>query len=286
MRTHLKLLTRFSLFMMFCMAMTGCKAPQDVVYFQDINETVLPVSAEAGRIKIKPLDKLSIVIKSKDPELSELFNLSVNSMRVGQTATIQGGNVESRTYSGGYEGMSNYTVTPSGDIDFPVLGMLHVEGMTREELASFIKGELMGKGLVKDPVVTVEFQNTGYSVMGEVNNPGRFDINKDKLTILEALSIAGDLGIQGRRDNITVIREENDGVHTYKLDLTNLQEMLKSPAYYVQQSDVIYVEPNDIRKRQTTTNGNNVLSTGFWISVASLLTSVVTTIGVFVVKRT
>lgn len=180
--------------------------------------------------------------------------------------------------------MSNYTVTPSGDIDFPVLGMIHVEGMTREQLAAFIKGDLVGKGLVKDPVVTVEFLNTGYSVMGEVNSPGRFDINKDKLNILEALAIAGDLTIQGQRNNITVLREENDGVHTYKLDLTNLQDLTKSPAYYVQQSDVIYVEPNDIRKRQTTANGNNVLSTGFWVSVASLLTSVVTTIGVFVVK--
>lgn len=281
---RLKLLKKFSLFFVMCLAVTGCKSPQNVAYFQDVNEQVIPVSSEIGRIKIKPLDKLSIVIKSKDPELAELFNLTVNSMRVGQTSTVQDGNFSVRSYPGGYEGMSNYTVTPSGDIDFPVIGMLHVEGMTREELAAFIKGELMGKGLVKDPVVTVEFQNTGYSVMGEVNSPGRFDINKDRISILEALSIAGDLTIQGQRENVTVLREEKDGVHAYKLDLTNLQELAKSPAYYVQQNDVIYVEPNDIRKRQTTTNGNNVLSTGFWISVASLLTSVVTTIGVFVVK--
>lgn len=279
-----KFLKRFLFLTVICLSLTGCKTPQDVAYFQDINEQVIPVGQNSGQIKIKPLDKLSIVIKSKDPELAELFNLSVNSSRLGQTSTIQGGNATVRSYSGGYEGMSNYTVTTSGDIDFPVLGMIHVEGMTREQLAAFIKGDLVGKGLVKDPVVTVEFLNTGYSVMGEVNSPGRFDINKDKLNILEALAIAGDLTIQGQRNNITVLREEKDGVHTYKLDLTNLQDLTKSPAYYVQQSDVIYVEPNDIRKRQTTANGNNVLSTGFWISVASLLTSVVTTIGVFVVK--
>ena len=285
MNKRLRFLARYSLFLVVCIAVTGCKTPQNVAYFQDVNEQVIPVSSnEAGMIKIRPLDKLSIVIKSKDPALAELFNLSVNTMRVGQTASVQGGNSSVRSYSGGYEGMSNYTVTPSGDIDFPVLGILHVEGMTREELAAFIKGDLIGKGLVKDPVVTVEFINTGYSVMGEVNSPGRFDINKDKLTILEALSIAGDLSIQGQRDNVTVLREEKDGVHTYKLDLTNLQGLAKSPAYYIQQNDVIYVEPNEIRKRQTTTNGNNVLSTGFWVSVASLLTSVVTTIGVFVVK--
>lgn len=284
MSKRFEFLKRFLFLTVICFSLTGCKTPQDVAYFQDINEQVIPVVQNSGQIKIKPLDKLSIVIKSKDPELAELFNLSVNSSRLGQTSTIQGGNATVRSYSGGYEGMSNYTVTPSGDIDFPVLGMIHVEGMTREQLAAFIKGDLVGKGLVKDPVVTVEFLNTGYSVMGEVNSPGRFDINKDKLNILEALAIAGDLTIQGQRENITVIREEKDGVHTYKLDLTNLQELTKSPAYYVQQSDVIYVEPNDIRKRQTTANGNNVLSTGFWISVASLLTSVVTTIGVFVVK--
>lgn len=284
MNKRIKSLARLLFLSVVCLYVTGCKTPRDVAYFQDVNEQVIPMASDAGQIRIKPFDKLSVVIKSKDPALAELFNLSVNSSRLGQNSTIQGGNATIRSYSGGYEGMSNYTVTPSGEIDFPVLGMLHVEGMTREELAAFIKGELIGKGLVKDPVVTVEFINTGYSVMGEVNRPGRFDINKDKLNILEALSIAGDLTIQGQRNNITVLREEKDGVHTYKLDLTNLQDLTKSPAYYVQQSDVIYVEPNDIRKRQTTTNGNNVLSTGFWISVASLLTSVVTTIGVFVVK--
>lgn len=274
MNTQLKLLTRFSLLLFMCIAMTGCKTPQDVAYFQDINETVFPVASEGSQIKIKPLDKLSIVIKSKDPALSELFNLSVNARQIGQNGTTQGSGVSVRSYSGGYEGLSNYTVTPSGDIDFPVLGMLKVEGMTRDELAAFIKGELLGKGLVNDAVVTVEFLNTGYSVMGEVGNPGRFEINKDRLTILEALSMAGDLSLQGRRDNVALLREEKDGVHTYRLDMTNLQEMTKSPAYYVQQGDVIYVEPNDMRKRQTTNNANNLMSAGFWVSIASVLASV------------
>lgn len=274
MKTQLRLLTRFSLLVMFCMAMTGCKTPQNVTYFQDINESVLPVSSEGAQIRIKPLDKLSIVIKSKDPALSELFNLSVNARQIGQNGTTQGSGVSVRSYSGGYEGLSNYTVTPSGDIDFPVLGMIKVEGMTRDELAAFIKGELLGKGLVNDAVVTVEFINTGYSVMGEVGRPGRFELNKDRLTILEALSMAGDLSLQGRRDNVALLREEKDGVHTYRLDMTNLQEMTKSPAYYVQQGDVIYVEPNDMRKRQTTNNANNLMSAGFWVSIASVLASV------------
>ena len=165
-------------------------------------------------------------------------------------------------------------MAPDGTIDFPVLGKLKIEGMTRSELAGFIKGELMGKELVKDPVVTVEFLNTGFSVMGEVNNAGRFDINKDQLNILEALSLAGDLTIQGQRENVAVVRTDRDGVHTYRVDLTNFVELTKSPAYYIKQGDVIYVEPNGVRKRQATVNGNNVLSASFWVSVASLLTSV------------
>lgn len=284
MRTNIRFVFKSLISAVICLAAVSCSTPKDVAYFQNINETTLPLSPSEGQIRIEPFDKISIIIKSKDPALSELFNLSVNTMRVGQSGSIQSGNVQTRSYVNGYEGMGNYTVTPSGDIDFPVLGTLHVEGMTRSELAAFIKGDLIGKSLVKDPVVSVEFINVGFSVMGEVNSPGKFEINKDKLNVLEALAIAGDLDIQGRRDNITVVREGKDGIHTYRLDLTNLQELTQSPAYYIKQGDVIYVEPNDIRKRQTTANGNNILSTGFWISVASLLTSVVTTIGVFVVK--
>ncbi len=254
------------------LATVSCGAPKNIAYFQDTVEAVVP--AESGQIKIAPLDKLSIIVKSKDPALSSLFNLSVSADRLGLDTPINGTGSVINGSSFTSQGISSYTVTPEGTIDFPVLGVLKIEGMTRSELAGFIKGELMGKELVKDPVVTVEFINTGFSVMGEVNKAGRYDINKDKLNVLEALSLAGDLTIQGKRDNIKVVREENDGVHTYKIDLTNLTELTKSPAYYIRQGDIIYVEPNGVRKRQATVNGNNVLSAGFWVSVASLLTSV------------
>lgn len=232
----------------------SCSTPKNITYFQDLTETVLP-TPEPVLTRVAPSDKLSIIVKTKSAELVNLFNLTLPGDRIG-------------------EGYSDYTVTPEGTIDFPVLGKLKVDGMTRGELAAFIKGELMGRDLVKDPVVTVEFLNTGFSVMGEVNRPGRFNFNKDQLTLLEALSMAGDLNIQGKRDNIAVVRHEADGVHTYRVDLTNFAELEKSPAYYVRQDDVIYVEPNAIKKRQTTVNGNNILSAGFWVSIASLLTSV------------
>ncbi len=233
---------------------TGCSAPKNVTYFQDLTEAVHTMPSGV-QIKVEPADKLRIIIKTKDPQLVNLFNLTLPGDRPG-------------------DGYSDYTVTPEGTIDFPVLGILKVEGMTRGELAAFIKGELMGRELVKDPVVTVEFLSAGFSVMGEVNRPGKFNFNKDQLTILEAIAMAGDLGIQGKRENVAIVRHEADGVHTYRVDLTNFSELVKSPAYYVRQDDVIYVEPNNVKKRQTTANGNNLISAGFWVSLASVLASI------------
>ena len=233
---------------------TGCSAPKNVTYFQDLTEAVHTMPSGV-QIKVEPADKLRIIIKTKDPQLVNLFNLTLPGDRPG-------------------DGYSDYTVTPEGTIDFPVLGILKVEGMTRGELAAFIKGELMGRELVKDPVVTVEFLSAGFSVMGEVNRPGKFNFNKDQLTILEAIAMAGDLGIQGKRENVAIVRHEADCVHTYRVDLTNFSELVKSPAYYVRQDDVIYVEPNNVKKRQTTANGNNLISAGFWVSLASVLASI------------
>ena len=263
--------------------LTGCKTPKDVAYFQDLTDNTI-IMPSSGEIKIEPNDKLSIVVKTLDPNVSSLFNLPVVAERMGEGSALSSGAGSLKSASTTYQGVSKYTVSPQGTIDFPVLGELKVAGMTRNELAGFIKGELMGKDLAKDPVVTVEFINMGISILGEVKVPGQYDINQDKINVIEALAMAGDLTIMGQRSNIAVIREEGNEVKTYRVDLTNFKEMTESPVYYVKQGDIIYVEPNDMVKRQTTTNGNNVLSTSFWISVASLLTSIVTTIGVFVVK--
>ena len=274
---------KFSLGLISLIILTGCSTPKDVAYFQDTVETVIPIS-NPQQIRIEPNDKLSIIVKSVDSKLSNMFNLPIYTERVGRVSETVTGSDQSMlgSYTNLSEGMSFYTVSPEGYIDFPVLGNLYVKGMTRSELAGFIKGELMGKDLVKDPIVTVEFLNLGVSIMGEVNSPGRYSIKEDQVNILEALSMAGDLTIQGKRENVAVLREESDGLHSYRVDLTNFQELAGSPAYYLKQGDIIYVEPNDIRKRETTNNGNNVLSTSFWISAAGLLTSVVTTIAVFV----
>ena len=249
--------------------------PKNVSYMQDLNETVLKVQTQAQQFKIEPGDKLSIIVHSKDPSLASLFNLPVVTSRLGTGGGLtSGSSAISRNY-GDSEGMASYTVDSNGNIDFPVLGSLHVAGMTRSELIGYLKGELTGRNLIKDPTVTVEFKNTGVSVMGEVKQPGRYDINRDNLNILEALALAGDLDIQGNRQNVKVIRQEADGsTKAYVVDLTNANTLMSSPAFYLKQNDIIYVEPNGVRKRQTTANGNTVLSASFWVSVASLLTSI------------
>ena len=265
--------------------LTGCKVPQDVAYFQNLDANTILESVKETPIKVRPGDKLAILVKTKDANISNLFNLPVYSSRVGQGSSTNGSGAELNSYTGvGSESVADYTVSPEGTIDFPVLGKLNINGMTRSEVAGFIKGEIMGRQLAKDPVVTVEFLNVGISVIGEVNKPGRFDMNRDDLTLLDAIALAGDLRITGLRNNVKVLRKEKGKVEVYNIDLTNAEAMLKSPAYYLQQDDVIYVEPNNMSKRSTTVNGNNALSVSFWISVASLLTSAVTTIAVFINK--
>lgn len=211
------------------LALTGCKVPKDVAYFQDVDSSVILQTAQNAPITVKPGDKLSIIVKSKDPQLSALFNLPVYSSRVGQGGSTNGTGAELRTYTGGQsESVASYTVSPSGEIDFPVLGDIKVSGMTRSELSGYIKGELMGRELVKDPTVIVDFLSTGISIIGEVNKPGRYDLNRDNINIIEALALAGDLTVDGQRKNVKVVRIEDGNVNTYVLDLTDAASDRKS----------------------------------------------------------
>lgn len=273
MRTNFKLMAGSALLMMLAMVMGGC-TPKKVTYIQDFTESVVIENANRKAMRIQPEDKLSIIVHTKDPELASLFNLPVVANNTRNMGLSSGSGTVARNYTAS-EGMSAYTVSPDGTIDFPVLGTLHIGGMTRNEVSAFIKGELIGRNLLKDPTVIVEFLNSGVSILGEVKTPGRYDMNRDNITILEAIALAGDLTIQGKRENVKVVREDVDGtVHVYELDLTNGKEMMASPGYFLKQNDVVYVEPTNIRKRETTVNGNSALSTSFWISAASLLTSI------------
>ncbi len=243
--------------------LASCKGAENVAYFQDISDGQEFNLCHVTDLRVQPKDKMTIVVNSSDPEIADLFNLPIMARRVGSSNNI----------SGQYA-LCTYTVDENGYISFPILGKIKVLGMVRQEIANYIQKELISRNLCKDALVTVEFEDLFINVMGEVNRAGRYEMTRDNYTILDALSAAGDLTITGQRENVTVIRHDNDKTQTYVLNLNDLSSMTKSPAYYMKQGDVVYVEPNDYRKRQTTVNGNNVRSTSFWISLASLLTSV------------
>ena len=250
----------------------SCSTPKEITYFQDLQPDVTELSVTGPvEIRIRPKDKLSILVNAQDPKLTNLFNLPIVSQQIGQ---------ENSGGSGTSRGVSGYTVDTEGFINFPVLGKVKVEGMTREQIAAHLTEQLKGQELIKDPVVTVEFMNLGVSVLGEVNNPGRISISRDNMTLLDALGEAGDLTIFGRRDKVLVLRQEDGRQRVYGVNLCSADHLYSSPVYYLQQNDVVYVEPNDTKARQSTVNGNTVRSTSFWISLASLIT----TIAVLIVK--
>lgn len=264
-----KILKRCLLLAACAALLSSCATPKEVVYFQDLQQGDASLAAvQAKEIRVRPDDKISIIVNSRDPQLTDLFNLPYVSRQLGQTLRSV-----TSTY-GQSQGVSGYTVDSDGNIDFPVLGKIHVEGMTREEIGRCIKDELVGQDLVKDPIVTVEFMNLTVSVMGEVAKPGRYAIERDRITILDALSMAGDLTIYGRRDAVMVQRMEGDTLQVYQLNLVSGQDVYNSPAFYLQQNDLVYVAPNDVKVRESTVNGNIIRSTSFWISLGSLLTSV------------
>lgn len=251
----------------------SCATPKGVVYFQDLQagDQQIP-TVQAKEITVRPDDKISIIVNSRDRQLTDMFNLPYVPRQLGRSTS---GSTSFDAVSSNYtQGVSGYTVDSEGCIDFPVLGRVNVNGLTREEIASKIKEALVSNDLVKDPVVTVEFMNLSFSVMGEVKNPGRYMIDRDRVTILDAISMAGDLTINGERNNIMVQRMVDDDLMVYTLDLTSGLDVYNSPAFYLQQNDLVYVTPNDVRIRQSTVNGNNIRSTSFWISMGSLLASV------------
>ncbi len=261
----------FFIVIAFTMVLASCTAPKQVAYFQDVSgKDALIANAGIQPLKVQPGEKLMIVVHSSVPELAATFNLPVVGYRLGVSNTSQ-------SYNSTYATMS-YTVSPEGTIDFPVLGNIKVEGMTRNEVAEHIKHRLVSENHCTDAVVNVELSNAYVNVMGEVNHPGRYELTQDNVTILDILSQASDLSVLGQRQNVMVSRQTAQGTQVYTLDMTNMQQLLSSPAYMMQQGDLVYVEPNEMRKRQATVNGNNILNTGFWISVASLITSIVSII--------
>lgn len=253
------------IFLIICLlvCLTGCKTQEKINYLQDVEPGVPQQIESRQSIIIQPKDMLSIIVSTKDPELAAMFNMSVQANRAGVP-------IFSSAYN---QYLSGYVVDNNGDIDFPVLGKIHAAGLSRWALQEKITRELTERDLLKDMVVTIEFMNFKVSVLGEVKNPGTYSIEGDKVTVLEAIAMAGDLTIYGLRDEVYVIREENGERQNFKLDLRS-KDIFNSPAYYLRQNDIIYVQPNEVRAGQSTINQNSVRSISLWLSITSLLTSI------------
>ena len=245
------------------MAMVSCSTVKDIAYFQNkvVNEPEA-IDKHAG-IVIQPKDMLSIVVSSRNPELVAMFNLPVISYQAGSEVVA----------GAGQQRLLGYVVDNDGYIDFPVLGPIKVAGLTRWELSELIKNKLLNDGLLTDAVVTVEFMNFKVSVIGEVNAPGTYSLQNDKVTILQAISLARDLTIFGQRENVCVIREREGERVIYEINLCDVS-MFNSPAFYLQQNDVVYVQPSEVKARQSTTDDKALRMTSIFVSGGSLLVSI------------
>ena len=263
MKEFYRKLDKYLLVLTFLCFLASCSSSKRIAYFQDLKpgESELFTSLSPHYIKVLPGDKITILINSREPQLAELFNLAITAKAIGTTSNNSG--------------ILSYTVDLEGYIEFPVLGAINVNGKTRKEIASLIKEELISRELLKDPVVTVEFANLCISVLGEVKTPGRYSIDRDKVTLLDAIGMAGDLTIYGKRDKVFVLRENGGTRYSYSVNLCSAEDLFSSPAYYLQQNDIVYVEPGNVRANQSTVNGNTIRSTSFWISVTSLIASLI-----------
>ena len=258
-------------FILMCVSavllLASCATPKNIAYFQNkMIDHPEKIDKHAG-IVIQPNDKLSIVVSGRNPELVAMFNLPVISYQAGSEVVA----------GAGQQRLLGYVVDNDGYIDFPVLGKLYVAGLTRWQLAEMIKDKLIKDGLLSDAVVTVEFMNFKVSVMGEVSSPGTYTIQGDKVSVLQALSLARDLTILGKRDKVSVIREQDGERVIYEINLTDV-DMFKSPAYYLQQNDIVYVQPNQNKARQSTIDDKGLRLTSICLSGGSILISLATLI--------
>ena len=260
---------RASFISLALLILSGCATPYNVAYFQD-----MPLEQEVPVVKPQAVifqegDEISIWVSTRDAALSSLFSLYSN-YTVGNASGGATANNRRESY---------YVVGEDGCIDFPVLGRIKVAGMTRPELEQSIKKMIQDQNLVKDPVVTVDYNNLFVTMIGSTGTVGRINIDRDNFTLIDAISQAGDLQLTGMRENVRVIREVGiDKRIAYEVNFCSAEDVYNSPVFYLQQNDIIYVEPNNKVKRTTTQYGTQLVNYTFWVS---LITSVFSLIALF-----
>ncbi len=247
--------------------MLSCGSAKNIAYLQDAAEGEMEELNTYTNI-IKPGDLLSIIVSSSKPELAVPFNLY--SVRAQMSATTSQAQARQE--------LEGYTVNLRGEIDFPTLGTLRIAGMTRKEVSEMIKGMLTP--YMPDPIVTINFLNFNITVIGEVEKPGNFRITGDRVSILEALGMAGDMTEFGDRENVVVIRE-TDGVREIGRLNIKSKKIFHSPYYYLQQNDVVYVDPINAKARETSAfqmNFPTIVSLGSLASSIAMLIFYITSV--------
>ena len=244
--------------------LTACSAQKRVWYVQDTENFTPEAVAEAGQIRITPLDRLTIVVNSRNPELAVPFNSSTS------YNSLTGNPV---TGTSGQQSLQVRTVDEEGRLEMPVIGTVECSGLTRSELARRSADRIREEGYINDPTVNVQFADMKISVIGEVLRPGYYDLSRDRISIFDALAMAGDMTVYGVRNDVVVTREQ-DGVRTIEhLDLTS-KEVFDSPAFYLQQNDIVSVKPN----KYTAQAGELSQNRSFYLSLAGTAVSVATLI--------
>lgn len=244
------------LYVTIAFALASCSSYKSVPYFKDVEQ--LKVDAPIEDAVIKPNDILSIVVSSVNPKAVATYNLTA--------ATVL--SEQPNNYLSTQPTLQNYLVDKDGEINFPALGVMKVSGMTKKRLEESITKKLM-EVLTDKPIVTIRIINYRFSVLGEVNTPKTFTVANEKVNILEAIAMAGDLTIYGRRDNVKLIRENSEGKREVVTLNLNKSDIFTSPYYNLQQNDIIYVTPNKAKAKNSDV-GN---STGLWFSATSILVS-------------
>lgn len=232
----------------------SCIVGEKVIYIRDMLPDTLYSALKAPALHVQESDRLSIVISAKTPELAAPFNPGADSYQVNEQRNVSTGSSNAWDTKG-------YLVDDQGEIDFPILGTLNVEGLTLNQVKDTLKRRLVDEKLITNPIVRVELLNLKINMMGEVNSVGMLSVPDGRITLLEAITRAGGLTINAAADKITVIREEG-GVRRMIVNDIRSKDIFSSPSYYLQQNDIVYIEARDAVSTPKVQNNWRYIGTG------------------------
>lgn len=257
---------KIHLLLLIALFLSSCASQKRAWYLQDAeNNTVSNITTDY-QIKIKPLDRLTVIVNSKNPELAAPFNTSSS---LNSLTGVTGG----QTTTSSITAIQTRSIDDNGILNMPIIGDIQCTGLTRSELERKIAKLIIDGEYINDPTVNINFVDMKISVIGEVRTPGQYDIASDRISLFDALAMAGDLTIYGKRDDVAITREENGERTVVYLNL-NSKEIFESPYYYLQQNDIVYIKPNKAKSAAGEIDQNRT----FYLSLASTAISVATLI--------